>query len=314
MNTFYEKIIFSMKTTIKKPDINRTVEAVLKKQLGFSRGLTRKLKRNGEVYVNGAPVLLTHRVKAGDVLEICLPEERSSIEPQDIPLKKIYEDEDLLVVDKPAGMLVHPLSNEPGGTLANAVMYHWLNSGSSAVVFRPVYRIDRDTSGLVLISKSKFTYYNLARQLQEKTMMRSYLALVQGFMSTAEGVIDLPIGRKPGSIIQREVSFGGKPAVTHFSVIRHMEKIHASLLKIKLETGRTHQIRVHMSHLGHPLLGDTLYGGPTNLIDRQALHAYSLNFLHPGSGVNMNLRCPLPKDILNVLFINNSDIKGHFSE
>lgn len=292
-----------METIIVRTQQGLAVEAVLKRHLGFSRSLIRKLKSHGQVSLNGIPVYMNQIVKAGDALEVYLPEERSKIEPQNIPLKIIYEDEDILVVNKPAGMLVHPLSNEPGGTLANAVMYHWLNTESITVVFRPVYRIDRDTSGLVLISKNKLTYNNIARQLQNKTMRRTYLAVVHGFMDATEGTIKLPIARKTGSIIQREINVEGKPAVTHFTVIRHLKKINSSLLKVELETGRTHQIRVHMSHVGHPLLGDTLYGGPENLIDRQALHAYSLNCSHPGNGKKLNLICPPPRDILNILAV-----------
>lgn len=299
-----------MRIVIEPKYENHTIESVLKTELGFARGLIRKLKQIGTVRLNEIPGCIKLRVKAGDVLEISMDEERSNIEPQNIPLNIVFEDKDLLVADKPPGMLVHPLSTEPCGTLANAVMYHWLQTGSKSVVFRPLYRLDRQTSGLVVISKNIFTYPGLVRQLQNKTLGRTYIAIVDGYMGKPAGTIDLPIRRKPGSIIKREVGVGGKPAVTHFSVINRLEIINASLLKVILETGRTHQIRAHFSYAGHPLLGDTLYGGATNLIGRQALHACSVNFLHPRSRVEMVLQSPLPGDILKLLKLADYDYQS----
>ncbi|WP_128739188.1 RluA family pseudouridine synthase [Desulfocucumis palustris] len=276
---------------------NRSVESFLKQHMSYSRGLLRKIKRSGAVIVNGTPVLMAHKLRAGDVITIEISEKGSDIQPQFIPLEILFEDKEVMVVNKPSGMLVHPLTGEPGGTLANAVIYHWLNKNREALVFRPVYRIDRDTSGLVLISKNRLSYNKLLRQLTERTMLRTYIAVVEGYMPASEGIINFPIARKTGSIVQREVSWQGKSAVTRYKVVRTLPSIGASLLAVRLETGRTHQIRVHLSHMGHPLLGDTLYGGRSDYICRHALHVQRIKFLHPVTGDTVDLYCPAPSDI-----------------
>lgn len=290
-----------MEIIVEKIYDNRSVESFLKQHMCYSRGLLRKIKRNGAVIVNGSPVLMAHRLKAGDVITVEINEEGSEIQPQFIPLEILFEDKEVMVVNKPPHMLVHPLTGEPRGTLANAVIYHWLNTNSEALVFRPVYRIDRDTSGLVLISKNSLSYNKLLRQLTERTMLRTYIAVAEGYMHTAEGIIKLPLARKPGSIVQREVSEQGKSAVTRYKVVKTLPGIGASLLEVRLETGRTHQIRVHLSHMGHPLLGDTLYGGRIDYINRQALHVQRLKFVHPVTGLTVDLNCPSPADISKLI-------------
>lgn len=208
------------------------------------------------------------------------------------------EDEDLLVVNKPPGMLVHPLTVEAGGTLANAVVHRWSRQGLTAR-FRPVYRIDRDTSGLVLVAANPFAYQHLARQLIGKIMRREYLAVPGGHIHPEQGTLCFPIGRADQSIVKREVKEGGKRAVTCYRVLELLPG--GTLVKCSLETGRTHQIRVHLNHLGHPLYGDTLYGGSAQWIGRQALHAASLRFYHPRTGALICLNCDLPLDMMHLI-------------
>lgn len=281
-----------------REDGGRTVAAVLKERFLFSRSLLRRVKKEGEVLLNGRQALLVERVEEGDTLCVRTDTGRqSSIDPQGFPPDIVYEDESLLVLNKSAGVLVHPVRNERVGTLANAVMGHWLGSGKRNPVFRPVFRIDRDTSGLVLVSGSHVAHLGLNSQIGDKTMKRTYIAVAEGTVLKQQGVIEEPIARKSGSIVEREVSLSGATAVTHYRVIKRLTDINATVLEASLETGRTHQIRVHMSHLGHPLLGDTLYGGNCRHIARQALHSFSLTFLHPATGVKMEFQCLPPQDM-----------------
>lgn len=285
-----------------REDGGRTVAAVLKERFLFSRSLLRRIKKEGEVLLNGRQALLVERVKEGDKLLVSAGTFRQSdIEPGEIQPDIIYEDESILVANKPAGMLVHPVAGERRGTLANLVMGHWLRSGKQNPVFRPVYRIDRDTTGLVLVSGSHVAHLGLIRQLHEKTMKRKYIAVAEGRFSKPQGIIREPIARKPGSIIEREVSPSGAAAVTHYRVIKHLADINATVLEVGLETGRTHQIRVHLSYLGHPLLGDTLYGGACRHIARQALHSYRLALFHPATGAEMEFECLPPEDMQKLI-------------
>lgn len=281
-----------------KEDSCRSVSAILKEKFGFSRSLLRKMKREGEVLLNGIPIFLNQRVDCGDILAFSLDfEGESRIDPDNERLDIAYEDEHILVVNKPPGKIVHPVGAERWGTLANSVMGHWLKSGKRNSVFRPVFRIDRDTSGLVLVSGSHLAHLNLVRQLMDKTMKREYIALAEGQIAKLQGTIVDPISRKAGSIIEREVSPSGSPAVTHYRVVKYLRDINATVTEVTLETGRTHQIRVHMSHLGHPLLGDTLYGGNCKYILRQALHSFQLTFCHPATGAKMSFKCEPPPDM-----------------
>lgn len=287
---------------VDKEDGGRTVAAVLKDRMLFSRSLLRRVKREGRVFLNGAPALLVDRVEEGDSLEVDTQSgQQSDIDPEEIPLHIEYEDNSLLAVNKPAGMLVHPVRRERHQTLANAVMFHWIKQGKTNAVFRPVYRIDRDTSGLVLVSGSHPAHLSLVAQVLGKTMKRLYIAVAEGMVQADRGTVDEPIDRKSGSIIERQVSPAGVPAVTHYRVIRRLPEINATVLELSLETGRTHQIRVHMAYLGHPLLGDSLYGGSCRHIKRQALHSYRLVFSHPQTGKKVDLRCSLPDDIKSLI-------------
>lgn len=277
-----------------------TISQVLRQRLSLSRSLVRKLRAGHRVSLNGEKVYWNRPVSKGDELVIDLTEEdmSSSVIPENIPVDVVFEDQDVMVVNKPAGMLVHPSRGENTGTLANAVVYYWQSRGEAAR-FRPVHRLDRDTSGLVVIARNHFTHQYLARILEQKKLYREYTAVVHGNLQPDRGTISEPIARKPGSIVERMVSPEGQEAITHFQVIGRYPG--ATLIKVHLDTGRTHQIRVHMSYLGHPLWGDTLYGGSNTLITRQALHSSRLDFPHPRTGERVSYACEMPRDMQELL-------------
>ncbi|AEG60895.1 RluA family pseudouridine synthase [Desulforamulus ruminis] len=274
------------------------VEKVLRQALGVSRTLLRRAKRQEGILLNGEPVYSNVRVMPGQRLELVLAAEESRVMPQKLDLEIIYEDRDILAVNKPPGMLVHPLTTQVEGTLANGVLYHWRQQG---IVdrFRPVHRLDRDTSGLVLVARSSYAHQQLARQMAQGLLTRRYLAVVQGKLDRQRGSICLPIAREESSFTRRRISPAGKTAITHFEVLHSFAG--GSLVRLELETGRTHQIRVHLAYLGHPLWGDGLYGGDTSVIKRQALHCTYLAFRHPVTGKPLQLKSSLPEDMRSLL-------------
>jgi 23S rRNA pseudouridine1911/1915/1917 synthase len=288
-------------------DTGRRIRQILLTRLGMSRALIQRLRENDRVRLNGHPVFLTQFVQAGDILNIDLQfDEDSSIIPEQMELDIVYEDEDFLALNKPPGIIVHPVGQEISGTLANGVIHHWLEQGIRSK-FRPIHRLDRNTSGLVLVGKNQFAHQSLFRQFLEHRVRRWYLALVEGYLSEPTGTIAAPIGRKPGSIVERWVTPDGQEAITHFEVLATLEN--ASLLRLNLETGRTHQIRVHLQHLGHSLLGDTLYGGTNSLISRQALHSFRFEFSHPRTFKTVTLEAPLAPDIEKLLTKLKKELK-----
>lgn len=267
---------------------------VFLRQKGISQCMWRKLKNNGVVNVNGIDVNLTRTMlNGGEEISVSLPE-ATDILPVDIPLDIIYEDEYLLVVNKPAGQLVHPVGKDFDNTIGNAVMGYYQRQGLP-LSFHPVHRLDRNTSGLVLIAKQPNVQHLLTTGAK-KLFQRHYLAVIPSALTEPDGVIDAPIGRKPGSIVEQEVSATGKPALTYYRVIDVNFDSQYSLLELTLATGRTHQIRVHLSHLGHPLVGDDLYGGSRELFSRQALHAYKMELTHPITKEPLTFYAPLPDD------------------
>lgn len=269
----------------------------LLRRLGVSLTLRRKLKASpGAVRVNGLAVPWPALVSPGDVLTVDWPGE-TAIAPMPLPLAIRYEDDHLLVADKPAGLLVHPVSGPPEPTLANAVVHHLRARGENAA-FHPVHRLDRNTSGLILIAKNPYIQHLLSWE-GGKAVDRSYLALVTGRPRPPTAVIDAPIGRHPHSIVERIVRPDGKAARTSYQTLAAAGP--HSLLSLRLHTGRTHQIRVHLAHIGHPILGDDLYGGSTALIGRPALHAAALAFTHPATGERLDLVSPLPADMADLL-------------
>lgn len=273
------------------------VKDIVYGRLNLSRGLLRRMKRGGGVYLNGQRDYLTRRVKAGDAIQIVFFDEKTGMEPQDLPLDIVYEDDYLLVVNKPAGMAVHPTGSYQEGTLANAIAYYWGRIGLDTKV-RLVHRIDKDTSGLVLVAKEPYTLQRLLQQLSRQELVREYLAIVQGQLDSPQGVITTPIGRSMDHGVKRAVQAGGRKARTVYQVLHSNAK--ASLLRVRLESGRTHQIRVHFADLGHPILGDPLYGEAIAEISGQALHAWRLEFVHPRTGQRHDVTCPIPKEMLDL--------------
>lgn len=271
-----------------------SVERVLRQKLGTSRGLLRNAKRRQAIYLDGDPVKTITRVKEGQLLELALDRQESTVIPERMDLQYLYQDEALVALAKPPGMLVHPLSFETTGTLANGVVYDWLQQGVQDK-FRPVHRLDRDTSGIVLVAKNAYVHQQIQLELQQDQVKRCYLALVQGRVDQTRGTIDAPIGLAEGSFIKRVISPLGKAARSDYVVLRQFAR--GALVWVKLHTGRTHQVRVHLAHLGHPLFGDDLYGGDTVQIKRQALHCAYLAFTHPLGGNELVLTCPLPEDM-----------------
>lgn len=251
------------------------------RQKGISKAALTDIKfHGGDIRVNGNAVTVRHVLQEGELLQISFPpEERSEgMVSEDIPLMIIYEDEHVVVINKQPYMSTIPSREHPSGTVANALLYHYDKQGLPNTV-HVVTRLDRDTSGLMLIAKNRFVHHLLSQQQQQKQIRRTYEALVHGCVDETEGTIDAPIARKADSIIERVVREDGQHAVTYFRVLERYADM--TRVELELETGRTHQIRVHMSYLGHPLLGDDLYGGKRGLMDRQALHSKKLVFYHP---------------------------------
>lgn len=274
--------------------------------LELSRSAAARLLENGAVLLQGKPASKNYRVAAGDEFELTLPEPTpAEAIPQDIPLDVIFEDDDVIVINKPRGMVVHPAPGHPDGTLVNALLFHCAG-GLSGVggEMRPgiVHRIDRDTSGLIVAAKNDRAHQSLSSQLSEHTLSRVYEAVVRGALPEEKGTINAPIGRHPTDRKRQAVTpKGSREAVTHYEVIaRYAGYTHA---RCRLETGRTHQIRVHMAHTGHPVLGDEVYGGMDKRIKLtgQCLHARELGFVHPTTGERMTLAAPLPDYFTQVL-------------
>lgn len=272
-----------------------------------SRSFLQKLITNGAVSIDGAVCKSKkQKVELGQEITIVVPEpEQLQVEAENIPLEIVYEDADVLVVNKPKGMVVHPAVGNYNGTLVNAVMYHCGDSLSSINgVIRPgiVHRIDKDTSGLLMIAKNDNAHNSLAAQLAEHSITRAYQAIVYNNFSTDEGTVDAPIGRDPKNRLRQAVTQqNSKRAVTHYKVLERLGKF--TLIEARLETGRTHQIRVHMSHIKHPLLGDFVYGPAKNQygIQGQMLHAKILGFVHPTTGEYMEFESELPEEFQQVL-------------
>ena len=275
------------------------------RDLGLTRSALQKLLEDGMVRVDGKAVKKNHRTKAGDEIELEFPEpEIPEILPEDIPLDIRYEDEDVIVLNKPKGLVVHPAPGHWSGTLVNGLMYHCRDSLSGINgVLRPgiVHRIDMDTSGLLIVAKNDFAHQALAAQLQDHTLSRVYEAICVGGVRADSGTIDAPIGRHPADRKKMAVTEkNSRPAVTHFEVIaRYPGYTH---LRLRLETGRTHQIRVHLAWRNHPVLGDPVYGRGNELgLSSQCLHARELTFLHPRTGEPVTVTCELPEYFTEIL-------------
>lgn len=269
----------------------------------YSRSQIQDWITEGRVSVNGKAVKANYRVQEGDRIEWTVPEpEILDVRPEPMDLDIYYEDRDVIVVNKPRGMVVHPSPGHLNGTLVNGLLAHCRDLSGINGVLRPgiVHRIDKDTSGLLMAAKNDFSHEHLAKQLENKTVLRKYKAIVHGVIPHDYGTIDAPIGRDPKDRQSMAVVDSGKPAVTHFRVIERFDKY--TLVECELETGRTHQIRVHMKYIGHPVAGDPKYGPKRTLpIDGQALHAGVLGFAHPRTGEFLTFEAPLPEDFERLL-------------
>lgn len=268
----------------------------------LSSRLIRGAAKEGRIKVNGERVNLRYILKSHDIVEVYINKEESQdIEPQDMNLKVIYEDDDIIAVDKPPGIVVHPTKSHLSGTLANGILYYFKKKGENCIV-RLVSRLDMDTSGVIVIAKNQFSHATLSREMQENAFKKEYIALVHGIMDKSKGTIDLPIYRVGEGTIKRVIDERGQRSITHYEVLETYKN--ATLVKLLLETGRTHQIRVHLSYLGFPLFGDKIYGEENNdeeYINRQALHAYKVVFPHPKDKHIVNLESHLPEDIKSLI-------------
>ena len=296
-------------------DAGTRIDAFIADKTELTRSAAAKLVESADATVNGKAVAKNYKLRKDDLVEIELPEpEPDKAEPEDIPLDVVYEDEDIVVVNKPSGMVVHPAAGNPRGTLVNALLYHCMGrlSGIGGVV-RPgiVHRIDKDTSGLLVVAKNDNAHNELAKQLKTHTVSRIYYAIVIGSFSEDSGTVNAPIGRHPNDrkkmAVLKEGQGTAREAVTHFTVLAVYKGF--SLVRCELETGRTHQIRVHMAYKGHPLLGDPVYGGNKtkfeacnkSLISGQCLHAKELRLIHPRTGQLMHFECELPDEMKKII-------------
>ena len=307
--------------TVEKEDAGKRLDAFLAEKTELSRSAAARLAESGAVTVCGIKREKKHPLKVGDVIELEIPEaEEYEAAPENIPLDVVYEDNDIIVINKPSGMVVHPAPGNYTGTLVNALLYHCRDSLSGiGGVMRPgiVHRIDKDTSGLLVVAKNDSAHKALSEELSYHGIEREYHALVKGGFKTESGTVDLPLGRHPVdrkkmAVLKNDPT--AREAVTHYEVIASFGQV--TYLRLKLETGRTHQIRVHMSHLGHALIGDEVYGSNkipfekqhASLLDGQILHAKRLSLTHPRTGERMTFECELPDNFKKLIEILDKTI------
>lgn len=303
----YKEQVEMMEWDVQVEDVGERIDKWLTDVLeeeSVSRTAVQEWVKRGLAQVNGSSVKPNYKLAASDHVELQLPEpEAAEIQPEAIPLDIIYEDSDVIVVNKPRGMVVHPAPGHMTGTLVNALMHHCRDLSGINGLLRPgiVHRIDKDTTGLLMAAKNDRAHHSLAEQLKEHSVTRKYVALVHGDLPHDNGTIDAPIGRDPQDRKMFTVTDrGAKEAVTHFAVLERLAGY--TLVELQLETGRTHQIRVHMKYIGYPLAGDPVYGrSKTVVLDGQALHAGVLGFTHPRSGERMEFRADMPQDMKHVL-------------
>ncbi|WP_028611953.1 RluA family pseudouridine synthase [Paenibacillus harenae] len=305
-NQYYKPLV----AVVTEAEQGKTVRSVLERQLGVSRKLLSQVKLTEHgLTVNEKRVYTTSPVRTGDVIRVRMEREVSDdILPQPLPVQIVFEDEDLLIVNKPAGMIVHPTHGHYTGTMANGIVYHWQQKGER-VRFRPVHRLDEETSGLVAVAKTSYVHQQLSEQMQAGGVLKLYRAYVYGSPEPAKGTVDAPIDRNPDEPHVRIVTPEGYPSVTHYETVKCFRTADgsapaAAAVRLKLETGRTHQIRVHMQHIGCPLIGDKMYGPKEGAISaweeaagRQALHAETLGFTHPITRERMEWQASLPLEL-----------------
>ena len=296
-----------MKIIVDEENIGKRIDSFIPYiKEDISRSMVQKLIEQKNIKVNGKETKHSYKLKLNDQIEIAVPKAKEiDLKAQNIPLEVIYEDEDIIVINKPKGMVVHPANGNPDGTLVNAVMNICKDSLSGiGGEIRPgiVHRLDKDTSGAIIVAKNDRAHIGLSNQLKNHEVKKTYLALVRGIIKENEATINMPIARSKKDRKKMDVDKDGKESITHFKVLgRYKNKY--TLLQINLETGRTHQIRVHLSHIGYPIIGDEVYSNGKNEwnITGQCLHAWKLEFKHPVSGKKINLEAKIPKYFKNII-------------
>ena len=294
---------------VNEEDKVRLDSYIAKKDENLSRSMIQKLLEENKITVNGNIVKASYKVQVGDRIQIEIePPKEVKLEAQDIPIDIIYQDDDIIVVNKPKGLVVHPANGNPDGTLVNAIMAICKDSLSGiGGELRPgiVHRLDKDTSGLLIVAKNDRAHINMSEQIKDRKVKKTYIALVRGTISENEATINMPIGRSTKDRKKMAVTKNGKEAITHFKVLNRYTTSKASytLLEVKIDTGRTHQIRVHMAEIGHPVVGDMVYSNGKNEfgVVGQCLHAKRLEFCHPINGKEMSFETPLPEYFENII-------------
>ena len=276
------------------------VRQVLKNEFNMSNRLITKLKQNRKVFLNEKETYLDKTLSIGDTVKCIIDfnEESENIMPTKMNLKILYEDDYILAIDKPYNIAVHPSILHYENSLSNGVKFYFDTIGLKRKI-RPVNRLDRDTTGIVIFAKNEYIQECLIRQMANKSFQKEYIAILDGIIDTKEGVIEVPIARKAGSIIERCIDKNGFKAISYYEVLKSNNDL--SIVKFKLETGRTHQIRVHSQYINHPIIGDTLYGKTSNIISRQALHCYKLSFIHPVIKKEMSIISEIPSDMNKII-------------
>lgn len=298
------------------------IKEVLRDYFNISDRLLTKLKKSNQIYLNNTSTYINNPISIGDFITVNLDfnEESENIVSTKMNIDIIFEDEALLIINKPAGIPVHPSILHYENSISNGIKFYY-NSINLKRKIRPVNRLDKDTSGIVIFAKNEYVQEALIRQMKNKIFEKEYYAILEGYLDKLSGTLNAPISRKEGSIIEREINENGELAITHFQLIKNFEvdtnleiekqtyssekkeksKKELSLVKFKLETGRTHQIRVHSKYINHPILGDSLYGSSSSIISRQALHSYKVTFIHPISKEKITLEIELPEDMKKIL-------------
>lgn len=280
-----------------KEDDQVNIKDILKKKLNLSSRLLARLKREQSIFINNSFARYHQLVNEGDIIKIVMAEEANRFEPENLPFHIEYEDEDIIIVNKEPGMVTHPTKSHFKGTVANAGQNYLLKEGKDCRI-RFVNRLDMDTSGLLIIAKNPYAHHILSMQMQKDQVEKKYLAFVEGIVKNETDQINAPIYRPTDSSIERIIDPRGQESITNYKVLKRYKK--ASLVEVQLLTGRTHQIRVHMKYIGHPLLGDSLYGQVSDLVNRQALHASYLKFIQPRYRNIVEVGAELPKDLVQL--------------
>ena len=276
------------------------VKEVLKIYFEISDRLLSKLKRSQQIFLNNVPCYVNEKISFGDTISVCLDfeEESENILPKKINLNVLFEDDAVLIINKPSGIPVHPSILHFDDSISNGIKYYFDTINLKRKI-RPVNRLDKDTSGIVIFAKNEYIQEKLIKQMKNNVFKKEYYAILEGNLAKSSGIINAPISRKENSIIEREINNNGSTSITHFQLIKNFSFQDQKLCFVKfvLETGRTHQIRVHSKYIGHPILGDSLYGNKSKLISRQALHAYKVEFIHPISSRKITIVAELPEDM-----------------